>query len=95
MQVIMKHEKRKPAITSIVWYGKANIWVGDSKPGGGAVRQTRTQRQQKKRANRRCNEAVIALHDSLDIFEFQLIIAIELLDDGTELVPILRSARTE
>ena len=75
---------------------KQTYELGAVNPGRGSEANKAQQRQQqKKRENRRCNETVIALHDPLDIFEFQLIIAIKLLDDGTELVPVLRSARTK
>lgn len=43
----------------------------------------------------RCNEMIFSLHDAFDIAELQLVIAIELFDDGTIFLPVLGSARTK
>jgi hypothetical protein len=51
--------------------------------------------EQRKEKHLRGKEFVIALHDAFDIAQFQLVIAVELLNGLAILMPVVRSAGTK
>lgn len=55
-------------------------------------KKSKTRRAKEKGKTVRCNKVVITLHDSFDILELQLVIAVQLLNGRSILVPVVGSA---